>query len=117
VGETIKTVQRLSSQLRPEIIDDLGLEAATEWYTKEFALRNGVEVFLDMDSELDISPNNSLTLFRIMLESLTNIARHSKATHVEIGMNKTAHQLFSRLLIMESESQMLKLNRKNRLAL
>jgi len=88
VGETIKTVQRLTSQLRPEIIDDLGLEAAIEWYTKEFALRNGVEVFLDMDSELDISPNNSLTLFRIMQESLTNIARHSKATNVEIGMNK-----------------------------
>jgi PAS domain S-box-containing protein len=88
VSETIKTVQRLTSQLRPEIIDDLGLEAAIEWYTKEFAIRNGVEVFLNIDSEIDVSPNNSLTLFRIMQESLTNIARYSKATHVEIGLNK-----------------------------
>ncbi len=88
VGETIKTVQRLTSQLRPEIIDDLGLEAAIEWYTKEFSLRNGVDVFLYIDSEHDISPNYSLILFRIMQESLTNIARHSKASRVEIGMNK-----------------------------
>ena len=88
VGETIKTVQRLTSQLRPEIIDDLGLKAAIEWYTKEFSNRNGVDVFLDMDTALAISPKDSLALFRIMQESLTNIARHSEATHVEIGMNK-----------------------------
>jgi len=86
VGETIKTVQRLTSQLRPEIIDDLGLNAAIKWYTKEFAQRNGIEIFLDMDSEIAISPDDSLTLFRIMQESLTNVARHSKANHVVIKL-------------------------------
>jgi PAS domain S-box-containing protein len=87
VGETIKTVQRLTSQLRPEIIDDLGLEAAIKWYTKEFSQRNGIEIYLDMDSEIPLSPDDSLTVFRIMQESLTNIARHSKANRVEISFS------------------------------
>lgn len=86
VGDTIKTVQRLTSQLRPEIIDDLGLNAAIKWYTKEFEQRNGIEIFLDMDSEITISSDDSLTLFRIMQESLTNVARHSKANHVVIKL-------------------------------
>jgi PAS domain S-box-containing protein len=97
VGDTIKTVQRLTSQLRPEIIDDLGLDAAIEWYTNEFSNRNGVKVFLDMDPGLSISPNDSLALFRIMQESLTNIARHSMANHVEIGICKTGDSLSFRI--------------------
>jgi len=87
VGETITTVQRLTSQLRPEIIDDLGLEAAIKWYTKEFSQRHGIEIYLDMDSEIPLSPDDSLTVFRIMQESLTNIARHSKANRVEISFS------------------------------
>lgn len=86
VGETIKTVQRLTSQLRPEIIDDLGLHAAIKWYTKEFEQRNGIEIFLEMDSAIPISPDDSLTLFRIMQESLTNIARHSGANSIKIKL-------------------------------
>jgi PAS domain S-box-containing protein len=88
VSETIKTVQRLTSQLRPEIIEDLGLEAAIEWYTSEFAHRCGIKVDLQIDSGLNFSPDDSLTLFRIMQESLTNIARHSRASRVEIFLNK-----------------------------
>jgi signal transduction histidine kinase len=88
VSDTIKTVQRLTSQLRPPILDDLGLETAIEWYTKEFAKRNSVEVFLDMDSELTLSPETSIVIFRIMQESLTNIARHSGATRIKIGLTK-----------------------------
>jgi signal transduction histidine kinase len=82
VGDTIKTVQRLTSQLRPEIIDHLGLEAAIEWYTNEFAQRTGIKVSLSITPGINISPADSLTIFRIMQESLTNIARHSKASRV-----------------------------------
>jgi len=88
VGETIRTVQRLTSQLRPEIIDDLGLEAAIDWYTKEFGSRNGIEIFLDISKGIPISPDNSITLFRIMQESLTNIARHSCANRIEIKLSR-----------------------------
>lgn len=88
VGDTIRTVQRITSQLRPEIIDDLGLEAAIDWYTKEFSKRYGIKIFLDIDNEIPISNEDSLPLFRIVQESLTNIARHAQATHVEILLNK-----------------------------
>ena len=97
VGETIKTVQSLSAQLRPLIIDDLGIEAAIEWYTKEFAQRNGIEVFLDMDSGIAISTDASLNIFRIVQESLTNIARHSRATRVDIGLAKDGDYLNFRI--------------------
>lgn len=97
VSEIIKTVQRLTSQLRPQIIDDLGLEAAIEWYTKEFAQRNGVEIILALDTGIIIFPDASLTLFRIMQESLTNIARHSQATRVDIGLTKSVDAINFRI--------------------
>ena len=87
VGDTIKTVQRLTSQLRPEIIDDLGLEAAIEWYTNEFSERTAIEISLDMDTVNSISSGDSLIIFRILQESLTNIARHSKATRVDMKLS------------------------------
>jgi two-component system sensor histidine kinase UhpB len=97
VSDTIKTVQRLTSQLRPQIIDDLGLEAAIEWHTKEFAQRFGIEVNLELDSGLQISPDASLTVFRIMQESLTNIARHSKATKVDIELVRAGAHVHLRI--------------------
>jgi PAS domain S-box-containing protein len=89
VSETIKTVQNISSKLRPQIIDDLGLAAGIDWYTKEFAQRNHIEVFLDIDPIIIIPPDASLIIFRIMQESLTNISRHAKATRVDISLRKT----------------------------
>ncbi|MDP2235208.1 MAG: PAS domain-containing protein [Bacteroidales bacterium] len=88
VGSTIRTVQRITAQLRPEIIDDLGLEAAIDWYTKEFSKRYGIAVFLDIENGIPILNDEALPLFRIMQESLTNIARHSGATHIEISLNR-----------------------------
>jgi len=88
VSDTIKTVQRLTSQLRPQIIDDLGLETAIEWYTKEFEQRNRVKIYLDMDSTIIIAPEASLIIFRIMQEALTNIARYAEATSVKIVLSK-----------------------------
>lgn len=87
VSETIKTVQRLTAQLRPDIIDDLGIVAAIEWYTKEFSQRNGLEVKLNLDIGISIPPDISLIIFRVMQESLTNISRHSKASKVDIMLN------------------------------
>ena len=86
VGNTIRSVQRITSQLRPEIIDDLGLEAAIDWYTKDFSQRYGIDIFLDIESGILISKDDALPLFRIMQESLTNIARHAHATHIEISL-------------------------------
>ncbi|MCE5348068.1 MAG: PAS domain-containing protein [Bacteroidales bacterium] len=84
VCETIRTVQNLTAQLRPQIIDDLGVEAAIEWYTKDFSERTGIKIHLILEPVLNMPADISLIIFRILQESLTNIARHSKATNAEI---------------------------------
>jgi two-component system sensor histidine kinase UhpB len=93
VKDSINTVQRLTAQLRPQILDDLGLVAAIEWFTKEFTKRNKIEVFLHIDSGLKISPEASLAIFRIMQESLTNISRHAKASRADIWLSKAGENI------------------------
>jgi signal transduction histidine kinase len=88
VSETIKTVQKITFQLRPTIIDDLGLEAGIEWYTSEFSERNGIDIYLDLEPDVVISPEISLVIFRIMQESLTNVSRHAKATKIDVQLNE-----------------------------
>jgi signal transduction histidine kinase len=88
VSETIKTVQKITFQLRPTIIDDLGLEAGIEWYTAEFSERNAIEINLDLEPDIDMSPERSLVIFRIMQESLTNVSRHAKASKIDILFNR-----------------------------
>ena len=89
VSDAIKSIQGITKQLRPEFLDDLGLEAAINWYSKEFSERNGIEVILGITPEIVIPSDVSLTIFRIVQESLTNISRHSKATKVYVGLSKT----------------------------
>ena len=108
VRETIFTVQRLTSELRPQIIDDLGLEATIEWYTYEFAQRNQLDVYCHLDSGVSFNPTTSLTLFRIMQESLTNISRYAKASRVDIELIKTDNNIEFNIIddgigIIESE--------------
>ncbi len=87
VEELIITVQKISTELRPGMLDDLGLEAAFEWYCDEFQKRFGVKCILNMEKkELILSDENRTILFRIFQEALTNVARHSKAKNVEISV-------------------------------
>jgi PAS domain S-box-containing protein len=82
---TIQTVKRIATDLRPGILDDLGLVSAIEWQTKEFQNRSGIEcnfeIFVD---EFTVEDDISIAVFRIFQESLTNIARHSQATKVTV---------------------------------
>ena len=88
VGDTIKSVRRLTSALRPEIIDDIGLEAAIEWYANEFAKRNNIDLTFDMDNKIEFSIDTSLIIYRITQEALTNISKHAHATQVQIGLGR-----------------------------
>lgn len=97
VKNTIITVQRLTAKLRPQIIDDLGLGAAIEWYTKEFATRNKIQIFLHLDPGLSISADTSLTIFRIMQESLTNISRYAKASRTDIWLSKDGDNIIFKI--------------------
>jgi signal transduction histidine kinase len=87
VNATIKSVQRISAELRPSILDDLGLEAAIEWQAREFERRSGIHVVLDFPSEeITLSKDRSTAIFRIFQETLTNVARHSAASHVDVSL-------------------------------
>ena len=93
VSDTIKKVQSLTSQLRPQIIDDLGLETAIEWYTKEFEQRSRIAIILDLNCDAKISSDDSLIIFRIMQEALTNVARYSGANTVRIMLGKKGRNI------------------------
>jgi len=88
ISDTIKTVQRLTSQLRPEIINDLGLHVAIECYARDYSQRTLQEVEIKLDPEIHLSPDASLHIYRILQESLTNIARHAKASYIEIELSQ-----------------------------
>jgi PAS domain S-box-containing protein len=85
VEQMSTTVQHLSSQLRPAILDDFGLEAAIEWQAQEFEQWNGARCRLDLQLPA-LRPNRDrdTTVFRILQESLTNVARHAHAESVDI---------------------------------
>lgn len=83
LNETIKTVRRIATELRPSMLDDLGLVEALEWQSKEFEKRSGIKiVFKSSISHLPVANSIATSLFRIYQEALTNIARHSFAKNV-----------------------------------
>jgi PAS domain S-box-containing protein len=85
VEAMLTTVQHLSSQLRPAILDDFGLEAAIEWQAQEFEQWNGARCRLDLRlPPLPPDRDRDTTVFRILQESLTNVARHAQAESVDI---------------------------------
>ncbi len=84
IDETIQAVRKISTDLRPGVLDDLGLEAAIEWQAKEFQRRTGILTHLYFSGEVQLTAEQSTTIFRIFQEILTNIVRHSKATRVYI---------------------------------
>lgn len=86
---TVKTVRRISSELRPSILDDLGLTSAIEWHLSEFEKRSGIKTrFVNSGIELDPGDAVKTALFRIFQESLTNVARHSNAKNVMVSLTQ-----------------------------
>jgi len=91
---TIKTVKRISTELRPGLLDDLGLAAAIEWQAEEFKNRTGITYKLTIDpEEITLDPDRSTAIFRIFQETLTNIARHAKATMVTASLKEKDDKL------------------------
>jgi PAS domain S-box-containing protein len=91
LGETVSSVRRITYQLRPLILDDLGLNAAVAWMVGEFTQRTGVEVVLDAASEEP--PHGSAeatTLFRLLQESLTNVMKYAQASTVWVTFRADA---------------------------
>ena len=86
---TIDTVRRISSELRPGVLDDLGLVAAIEWQAQQFQQRTGIECLCDAEREtIDLNREQATAVFRVFQEVLTNVIRHAQATRVEITMSE-----------------------------
>ncbi|HWR90142.1 MAG TPA: ATP-binding protein, partial [Dissulfurispiraceae bacterium] len=81
----IQMVKRISTELRPGILDDLGLSAAIEWQVRQFQKRTGIEAKVSLHAgEPSADRDVSTALFRILQEALTNVARHAGASSVEV---------------------------------
>jgi len=82
---TISTMRRIASELRPSILDDLGLPEALEWQAQQFQTRTGIVCRCDCSLEnLEFDPDKSTAIFRIFQEALTNILSHAEATMVDV---------------------------------
>ena len=100
VDEAIANVRKLSQLLRPVILDDFGLDAGLRWLTEKFGQR--VRISVDYESSLAgrLHSDSETHLFRIAQEALTNIARHSEATRVNITLQ--AEVAIVRLVIADN---------------
>jgi PAS domain S-box-containing protein len=90
VDKTIQAVKRVCTELRPGILDHLGIVAAIEWQAEEFQKRTGIKcevVFDPEDAEVDVDLRTPL--FRIFQEALTNVLKHAKATRVKASFKRT----------------------------
>lgn len=89
IDTAVKSIRLIVTELRPSVIDDLGLNAAFEWQVEEFSQRTGINVeYRSGFNDLDIDSNTSIGLFRILQESLTNVARHANAQKVMVNVGK-----------------------------
>ncbi|MDH1300482.1 MULTISPECIES: PAS domain-containing sensor histidine kinase [unclassified Achromobacter] len=90
IKKTFASLRRIASDLRPVMLDDLGLAAAVEWLVANFVSRYGI----DVEAQIDIGPAEpgkpvATTLFRVVQEALTNIAKHAQATKVQLRLRCT----------------------------
>jgi PAS domain S-box-containing protein len=94
IDDTVAAVRRIAADLRPLMLDDLGLNAAIEALGREAAQRMDVEVTVRLDhDDPPLSSGAAIALYRMVQEALTNVGRHSRATDVSIGMHTAGDEL------------------------
>ena len=87
IDQTISRVKKISTELRPGLLDDLGLGAAIEWQTGEFQDRTGIPCKVHIEPEdVTLDEQSSTAIFRILQEALTNIIRHAEAAAVSVSL-------------------------------
>ncbi|WP_339609303.1 histidine kinase [uncultured Planktosalinus sp.] len=95
INKTINDVRKISTNLRPGVLDDLGLEAAIEWKSNQFEEQTGIKCILDIEEDiLDYGTEINTAIYRIYQEALTNIARHSNASEVLINLKTKDKKLY-----------------------
>ncbi|HEX4946473.1 MAG TPA: PAS domain S-box protein [Blastocatellia bacterium] len=95
INSTIEAGRKIATELRPRILDDLGLIVALKWQAQEFQTRTGIQcTFHSAVETLTINPACATALFRIFQETLTNVARHAQATAVQATLQIQDHSLW-----------------------
>jgi len=87
----VNTVRRVVAELRPSVLDQLGVWTALEWYVEQVEQRTGIECQMTIDDELQdlqVDAERSTALFRILQESLTNVTKHASASLVEVRVKR-----------------------------
>lgn len=102
VRDAIQGTRRLASELHPAVLDHLGLAAAVEWQVQEFGTRTGLVTHVDVDGTLEVARDLGLPLYRILQESLTNVARHAQARSVIVSLRETDEDVE---LVVEDDGQ------------
>ena len=98
VEGTVDLVRKLATELRPEVLDELGLIAALRWYARDFGERTGITTgFSVYPKDFMLEPELSSVIFRIFQEIMNNAAKHSKATKVTIFLRKQQHLFLMRV--------------------
>jgi PAS domain S-box-containing protein len=94
VDQTADTVRRISSELRPSVLDDIGLVAAMRWQARQFQTQAGIVCQCDFRmEEVDLDQQQSTAIFRVFQEALTNVLRHAEATRIDINLEKEDDEL------------------------
>jgi len=94
IDMTIQTVKRISAELRPGLLDDLGLAVAIEWQAEEFQNRTGIKCEITLaPKDIILDQDRSTAIFRIFQETLTNVARHANATRVKVSLKEDKGKL------------------------
>ena len=96
VDDSITLVKGIAYQLRPIILDELGLKEAIEWEASEFQKRTGITCIVNSE-EPQLGREESAAVFRILQEALTNVARHAKASSVDVRLNADEQKLTLRI--------------------
>jgi signal transduction histidine kinase len=94
---TFQLKQRLVQELRPTMLDHLGLAAAVRAHCNDFTLRTGVPCVADVAEDLNIDPNASIAVYRVVQESLTNIAKYAQASNVVVILQREREGLSLRV--------------------
>jgi signal transduction histidine kinase len=98
IDTTIGSVRRISTELRPAILDDFGLVAAIEWQAREFERKTTVSCHLNSEVEnLALDTESTTAVFRIFQETLTNITRHADASVVKVNLRSLGERILMRV--------------------